>query len=130
MRNLLFILILNPFVWGCTLYRSAGRNQFESASTTSISTANYQLKECRQLGNLEAWLYEEFPLRDYELILTENNLEIWKSPHAENIEITTFENEGPVTHACIYSFENEDTWNFFKESFIDKKRTHVADLKE
>ena len=61
---------------GCSLYSSAGRKQFEDKAPASIIQP-VTLLGCRNLSPAEAWLKEEFPARQSELIEMNSDYEVW-----------------------------------------------------
>lgn len=113
----------------CSVYRSEGRKQFESAAPGKISaTSLFQLKECKKSSSLENWFNEEFPSQNYELILTESDLEIWRSSKNSSVEVKAIQKSDSTIQSCIYEFANESAWNVYKEQFIRELENNVMTL--
>lgn len=109
------------FSTGCSLYKSEGRKSFESEAPGKIdaaSVAAFQLKSCKKEGKLETWFNEEFPASTYELVLAENDLEIWRTMKGQVVEVKALQKSENNTQSCIYEFSNEVVWNLYKEDFI------------
>lgn len=114
---------------GCSVYRSEGRKQFESAAPEKLSTATlYQLKECKTSSSLENWFNEEFPSQNYELIVANNDLEIWHSAKNSFIEIKAIQKLDSKIHSCIYEFATGSDWNVYKDQFIRELENNVMTL--
>lgn len=120
-----FLFSLNA----CSLYRSEGRKQFESNAPGKVSTASlFQLKYCKKSGSLEIWFNEEFPSQNYELILAENDLEIWRSSKNSTVEVKAIQKNDSLFQSCIYEFANETVWNTHKEQFIRELENNMMIL--
>lgn len=120
MKCLLLSTLSVLFLSGCTVYRSEGRKQFESEapSKVSASSAAFQLKSCKKEGRLETWFNEEFPARTYELVVSENDLEIWRTHRDARVEVKAIQKTETVAQSCIYEFANDIVWNLYKDQFI------------
>ena len=109
------------FSTGCSLYKSEGRKSFESEAQGKIDAASltsFQLKGCKKEGKLETWFNEEFPASTYELVLSENDLEIWRTTKGKIVEVKALQKFETSTQSCIYEFSNEIVWNLYKADFI------------
>jgi hypothetical protein len=107
------------FLSGCSVYRSEGRKQFESE--VNEKAAAFTLLSCKTEGKLQSWFEEEFPLNNYELVLSEPDLEIWKAAFIDHVEVRALQkNDNGNTQACVYRFANEMIWNLHKENFIQE----------
>ena len=109
------------FSTGCSLYKSEGRKSFESEAQDKIDAASvtaFQLKSCKKEGKLETWFNEEFPASTYELVLSENDLEIWRTMKGDVVEVKALQKTEKSTQSCIYEFYNEIVWNLYKADFI------------
>lgn len=108
------------------MYKSQGRDQFEQAqqSLTLSSETPYQVVKCRKQGSLESWFKQEFPQRNYELVLGSLDFEIWKAESSPYIEIIALQKVDKGTHSCTYHFLNETTWQKYQEQFIQEVETH------
>lgn len=114
---------------GCTIYRSEGRKQFESEAPTKVSaSAAFQLQNCKKLGRLEAWFNEEFPSQTYELILSETDLEIWRTHKGSQVEVKAIQKSDLSTQVCTYEFANDIVWNLYKEQFIQEMENNLMTL--
>ncbi|GEM_PF-1374088 len=110
------ILILSS---GCSIYRSEGRKQFESEAPGKIEANGFQIRSCEKIGKLENWFKTEFPAHNYELIVADNDLEVWKTPsHGGAVEVTAIQKINTDIHSCIYEFSNEVSWQSNKEQFL------------
>lgn len=106
---------------GCSLYKSEGRKSFESEAQGKIdaaSVSSFQLVSCKKEGKLETWFNEEFPASTYELVLSENDLEIWRTMKGKTVEVKALQKTENSTHSCIYEFSSELVWNLYKADFI------------
>jgi hypothetical protein len=112
--------LLLCFSTGCSLYKSEGRKNFESEAPGKIEAAatSFQLKGCKKEGKLETWFNEEFPASNYELVLSENDLEIWRTMKGKVVEVKALQKSETSTQSCIYEFSNEIVWNLYKADFI------------
>jgi hypothetical protein len=110
------------FSTGCSLYKSEGRKNFESEAQGKIDAAStssaFQLKGCKKEGKLETWFNEEFPASTYELVLSENDLEIWRTMKDKVVEVKALQKFETSTQSCTYEFANEIVWNLYKSDFI------------
>lgn len=125
MKNALrAIILLGLILSGCSIYRSEGRKQFESEAPGKIATKvaatqlPFQLTSCKTEGRLESWFNEEFPSKNYELIISEQDLEIWHARLDSMIEVKAIQKNGSTTQSCTYMFTNEGAWNIYKDQFI------------
>lgn len=116
---------------GCSIYRSEGRKQFESEAPGKISTASlFQLKYCKNSGPLETWFNQEFPSQNYELVVAENDLEIWRTYRNSSIEVKAIQKIDSTIQSCTYEFANEAVWNAYKEQFIQELEDNVMILEQ
>ncbi|MBO9666423.1 MAG: hypothetical protein J7501_06375 [Bdellovibrio sp.] len=129
MKSLFVASLSLIFLSGCSVYKSDGRKDFESAapgkiSATSMKSAavaaapSFQLKSCKKEGRLETWFNEEFPSTNYELVVAENDLEIWRTTRSGVIEVKAIQKTDTATHTCVYEFSTFATWDLLKEQFI------------
>lgn len=114
---------------GCTIYRSEGRKQFESEAPGKVSTSsNFELKSCKKESRIETWFHEEFPSSNYEMVVMENDLEIWRTHRGSKVEIKAIQKSDTSVHSCIYEFANDIVWNLYKDSFIRELEDNVMTL--
>lgn len=110
------------FSTGCSLYKSEGRKSFESEAQGKVDAAStstsFQLVSCKKEGKLETWFNEEFPASTYELVLSENDLEIWRTMKGDTVEVKALQKSGSSTQSCIYTFSSDLVWNLYKADFI------------
>jgi len=137
MKSLISLLILNFLLSGCTAYQSGGRKQFESdasqkltasslqSSSQSPSASPFQLQSCRQESRIETWFKEEFPTQNYELVLSEDDLEIWKTTKNKIVEIKALQRNETGDLVCTYAFASEAVWNQNQESFVSELRNNL-----
>lgn len=134
MKFTFLALISIPLFIGCSIYRSEGRKQFESEAPKKVTTKSlstpYELKSCKTQGKLESWIQEEFPTKSYELILAENDLEIWKTQIDTSIEVKVLQRNNLNTQSCVYRFDNSESWNNVKEQFISELENNFMTLEE
>ncbi|MEN0058257.1 MAG: hypothetical protein AAGB31_05440 [Bdellovibrio sp.] len=123
-------LIMTFFLGGCTVYRSDGRKQFESEAPGKISASasSFQLLSCKKESSLETWFQQEFPSANYELVVAENDLEIWRTHRDSRVEIKALQKSQGQTHSCVYEFANDIVWNLYKEQFIREIENNVMTL--
>lgn len=130
MKLTLAAALLLCFSTGCSLYKSEGRKQFESEAQDKIaaSAGAFQLKGCKQEGKLETWFNEEFPSRNYELVLAESDLEIWRTMKGSTVEVKALQKMESGTQSCIYEFSSDLVWNLYKEEFIRELESNIMTL--
>lgn len=112
---------------GCSLFKSETRTSTSETFTNEISSTGslYQLKSCAKESSLEAWFKSEFPKDSYELILSENNLEIWSSIDKKPVRITSLQKNGMITQSCVYEFPTKTSWDAQKDHFIQDLENNV-----
>lgn len=109
---------------GCSLYRSEGRKEFESDVPQKI--ASFQLTKCKKEAKIETWFHQEFPSKSYELVIAENDLEVWKTTNQGVVEIRASQkDENNVTSTCTYEFANETVWSLYKTQFIQELENNI-----
>ncbi|WP_413578339.1 hypothetical protein ACLVWU_07345 [Bdellovibrio sp. HCB290] len=124
MKTIASTLISIVFLAGCSVYKSDGRNQFEAAAPAKISTSAldtspvYKLTGCRNQSFLETWFNDEFPRTNYELVLMENDLEIWRTTHAGVVQVKAFQRDEKTVQSCSYEFASAAVWDLYKDQFI------------
>lgn len=131
MKCLLLSTLSVLFLSGCTVYRSEGRKQFESEAPGKVSassSAAFQLKSCKKEGRLETWFNEEFPSKTYELVVSETDLEIWRTHRDKRIEVKAIQKTETATQSCIYEFANDMAWNLYKDQFIRELENNMMTL--
>lgn len=115
------------FLEGCSVYRSEGRNQFEAAAPSKIkgaafvpssSSEIYSLTGCKNQGPLETWFNDEFPRANYELVVMENDLEIWRTTRPGTVEVKAIQRGDKNVQACSYEFSSLAVWDLYKEQFV------------
>ncbi|WP_413587286.1 hypothetical protein [Bdellovibrio sp. HCB274] len=118
-------LISIVFLAGCSVYKSDGRNQFEAAAPAKISTAAfdssspiYKLTGCRNQSFLETWFNDEFPRANYELVLMDNDLEIWRTTQSGVVQVKAFQRAEKAVQSCSYEFASVAVWELYKDQFI------------
>ncbi|MBX3033470.1 MAG: hypothetical protein KF865_06040 [Bdellovibrionaceae bacterium] len=108
-KFLLSFLILAPLS-GCSLYKSNVRRDFESQAPEYIKTT--ALGECQVLGALPAWLEREFSGGGAELLIADNDLEVWKKTrHDGRVILQSFRPAETGTESCRREFADEDAWS-------------------
>lgn len=121
------ILSLIPILFlisACSVYKSQGRKQFESDAPGKIKT--YSLLFCQKQNTLFAWFQAEFPSKNYELVVAETDLEIWKSKNKDggiDVRAVQINNSGQIV--CNYAFANENVWQAFQTQFIHELENNL-----
>lgn len=126
MKSAALIVISLMFLEGCSVYKSDGRNQFEAAAPAKIKTSSlssdseiYKLTGCKTQTPLETWFNDEFPRTNYELVVMENDLEIWRTTHQGSVEVKAIQRaENKYAQACTYEFASNIVWDLYREQFI------------
>lgn len=118
MKSIALIPLFLLLFAGCTVYRSEGRNQFESEAPAKISTSSFELIECKKENRLGHWFRQEFPVKTHELISSSSDLEIWRTNSEGSVEIKAFQASPEGLLSCTYHFVDELNWNLSKETFI------------
>lgn len=122
MKTILLISLF--FLSACSMYKSAGRKQLESDAPGKLpgQSQSFSLESCHQVDALNAWLQDEFPSKNYELVVSETNLEVLKYTNAQGeVEITATQGAPApaATTSCLYKFADEAAWNKNKTQFIE-----------
>jgi len=129
MKTLIVSILSIVFLSGCSISKSSGRSDFETDAPGKISAASFrsstpskatsfQLKSCKKEGRIESWFNEEFPSTSYELVVAENDLEIWRTTHAGVVEVKAIQKSDNTTSSCSYEFSSRAVWDLYKDQFI------------
>lgn len=118
MRSIVALLSLSIFLSSCSLYRSEGRKQFEADAPGHLAANSFKLVQCQNLNAVETWFHQEFNRNTYELITSEDRLEVWAEPLPHYVEVKTFSKSDLGIMNCTYHFANDATWNSHKNQFI------------
>ena len=127
LTSLIIIASLPIFLVGCSLYKSEGRKQFESDAPAKVQTASkaFELKSCKKEGSLESWFNEEFPAASYELVVSEADLEIWRTTHAGSVEVKAIQKTDTASQSCFYEFSSNTNWELYKDQFIKELENNL-----
>lgn len=133
MKSILVISLLAMSLTGCTVYKSEGRKQFEGeapgklakASLLETSTDPFQLVSCKKENKLETWFNEEFPSVNYEMVVMESDLEIWRTHRGRIVEVKALQRSQNNTTSCIYHFSNDIVWNLYKNQFVKELENNL-----
>lgn len=131
MKGFLVFTLSVMLLSGCTVYRSEGRKQFEAQAPNKVSTSStdsFELKGCKKEGRLETWFHEEFPAHTYELVLSEVDLEIWRTHRGQRVEVKALQKTETKTLSCVYEFANDVVWNLYKDQFIRELENNMMTL--
>ena len=108
----------------CSVYKSQGRKAFESDSSGNLKT--YSLVSCKKQNSITAWFQSEFPNKNYELVLTEPDLEIWKGANSDDtVEVRAVQINAAGQIACSYQFANEGAWRSYQKDFIHELENNM-----
>ncbi|MFM6929609.1 MAG: hypothetical protein ACKOX6_14160 [Bdellovibrio sp.] len=129
MKTFTISILSIVFLGGCSISKSSGRSDFENdapgkisaasfRSTTPSKATSFQLKSCKKEGRLESWFNEEFPSTSYELVVAENDLEIWRTTHPGVVEVKAIQKSETATSSCAYEFSSRAVWDLYKDQFI------------
>ncbi len=125
MKSIPALALILFFSTGCSLYKSEGRKQFESQAPGKIAGASFVLKSCKKEGVLETWFNGEFPASNYELVMSEADLEIWRTIRDDKVEVKALQKIGNSTQSCVYQFASETVWQLYKETFISELENNL-----
>lgn len=127
MKSILISLTIIASLTGCSLYKSEGRKQFESDAPAKVQTSSkaFELKSCKKEGSLESWFNEEFPAASYELVVSEADLEIWRTTHAGSVEVKAIQKTDTATQSCFYEFSSNTNWELYKDQFIKELENNL-----
>lgn len=128
MKALVLSTLAVFFLGGCTVYRSEGRKQFESEAPGKVAGTSFQLISCKKEGKLETWFHEEFPAHNYELVVAESDLEIWRTVKGSVVEVKALQKSDKINQSCIYQFANETVWTLYKDQFIRELENNLMTL--
>lgn len=70
------------FLTGCSVYKSATRNNFESQSPSRV-IAGQSLTKCSLQDAMTAWMLRQSPGAPAELLMAEDGVEIWRHHHGD-----------------------------------------------
>ncbi|MDG0817449.1 hypothetical protein [Bdellovibrio svalbardensis] len=121
MKSIFVLSLTIIFLSGCSLYKSEGRKEFESNAPGKVKTSSteiFQLKGCKKESSLESWFNAEFPAASYELVVAENDLEVWRTTHPGTVEVKAIQKTETSTQSCLYEFSTKAVWDGYKEQFI------------
>ena len=125
----LFLTSILIFSSGCSIYRSEGRKQFESEAPAKIEANGFHIQSCKKIGKLENWFNTEFPANNYELIVADNELEVWKTLHQGGpVEVTAIQKINTDIHSCVYEFSSELSWQTNKDQFLRELDTYLMSV--
>jgi hypothetical protein len=118
------------------VYKSEGRKQFESeapgklasASTTAKANEAFKLISCKKETRLETWINEEFPSKTYEMVVVENDLEIWRTHRGKTVEVKALQRSQNGTNSCVYHFSDDKTWDLYKNQFVKELENNLMTL--
>lgn len=119
---------------GCTVYKSEGRKQFESEAPAKINKSSFtkgsafELISCKKETKLETWFNEEFPSANYEMVVLDSDLEIWRTHKNALVEVKALQRSAHSTTSCIYHFANDVVWNLYKSQFIKELQNNLMTL--
>lgn len=118
--KLLAIFPFLIFLSACSAYKSQDRNQLQSDVDQSIKSTGYTLTSCKKQNSIAAWFQSEFPNKNYELVVLESDLEVWKSLNPnETVDIKAVQiDEKNNKTVCNYQFANMSTWESYQKEFI------------
>ncbi|KYG64892.1 hypothetical protein AZI86_11880 [Bdellovibrio bacteriovorus] len=136
MKSVVVGVLLCVTVSGCTVYRSEGRKQFESEAPTKLKTSAlvetsaqpFELVSCKKETRLETWLNEEFPAATYEMVVVEQDLEIWRTFRGKTVEVKALQRSQNATTSCIYRFSSDKIWNLYKNQFVKELENNLMTL--
>jgi hypothetical protein len=124
MKSLFLVFILMPVLSACSLYKSEGRKQFDSQAPSKIS--GFALQGCHREGKIETWLNQEFPNKNYELVSSDSELEIWKTNGPATIEVRASQkDDSGLTTTCTYLFASEEVWSLYRTQFVKELENNV-----
>lgn len=124
-KNLFLSTLIGVLLSGCTVYKSEGRKKFESEGPSKIQTSAFELISCKNETKLETWLNDEFPASNYELVVADTDLEIWRSFKGDYVEVKALQRTPRATHSCLYQFANDLTWTLYKDQFIKELENNM-----
>ncbi len=104
----------------CSVYRSAVRKDFENRAPGRLTASAAGLGECSELGAFSAWIEREFPGGAFELLVAENDMEVWKRTLSDGqVEIRGFRSLTQHTLACQQFFSSEQDWQEALPGYFD-----------
>lgn len=114
----------------CSVYKSEGRKQFESVAPNKIqaSATSFELIGCKNESAIESWFKQEFPNKNYELVESDVDLEIWLTHIGSVVEVRALQKNGSKTQACVYQFTNDIVWELYKNQFIRELENNMMTL--
>lgn len=109
----------------CSVYKSQGRKQFDTDAAGKIQS--FSLQSCKKQNALTAWFQSEFPNKNYEMVVMEPDLEIWKTHDAQGaVEVKAIQiNENRSRISCTYHFSSDKMWEIYKDQFIQELENNV-----
>lgn len=117
MRSL-FVLLMAASLSACSVYKSAMRKDFESASEGRVKPAAVDGCEVLPIGT--AWLQREFPREGTELLVSDSELEVWKLLESDGrVVIRSFRAVERGTESCRNTFADEAQWQANERAFLE-----------
>lgn len=105
------LLFASLLMSSCSVYRSAVRKDFENRAPGRLTASATSLGECVELSPLAAWIERELPGGAFELLVAENDMEVWKRTLSDGeVEIRSFRSLTHQTLACHQLFSSEQDW--------------------
>lgn len=118
MRRALSLLLIAFSISACSVYKSAMRKDFESASAGRVTPAS--VDGCEKLPTGTAWLQKEFPSTGTELLVADNDVEAWKITNADGtVTLRTFRSIDGGTESCRTTFSSEAQWQVNEQAFLE-----------
>lgn len=112
------LLLLSASLTACSVYKSAMRKDFESASEGRVKPAS--VDGCEILPTGTAWLQREFPAVGTELLVSDNDLEVWKLTQEDgHVLIRSFRPVERGTESCRTTFADESDWGAHESAFLE-----------
>ena len=109
-RSILIIIstIIFALLLGCTIYKSEGRKTFETQSPSQIRTLS--LVECTENSNISPTDFDkvEYTINGHEILIRFSETKVYAQ--------VSFMDMQPQ-QSCIYSANNPEEWEKFKEYF-------------
>lgn len=93
----------------CSIYKSAGRNSFESKAPANIQAVSVQ--SCDNVSELNLEISTHLSPDFQELISSTESTEIWKKTNANgSVNVTVIEKLEHDYSLCHYTFASAEEW--------------------
>lgn len=131
MKSLTILVLLTGALLGCEPSSLTPHLDSSTALTTDplrsedVLNPQSQFEQklssyCRSINRITNWLHEEFPNKNYELLHSSENVEIWKDLESQPyVKIISFIKIDKTTLNCTFNFSDETQLDKAQDAIIN-----------